>query len=166
MKTEEQQIIENLNLKPHPEGGFFRETYRTPIFVAGKNLPESFGGRRNLSTSILFFLPAGNFSAFHRLRQDEVWYFHHGKGPVLHCIYPDNTYKKITLGPGIEHNQYPQFEIPANTLFAAQTIQNYALVGCLATPGFDFADLDMPPAAQLIKEFPDHQQIIKTLTRT
>lgn len=166
MKAAEEKIIKNLNLKAHPEGGFFRETYRASISLAEKNLPEAFGGRRNLSTSILFFLPEGSFSAFHRLRQDEVWYFHNGSEPVLHCIFPDNTYQKIIMGPGTEKVEHPQVTIPAGTLFAAHANNNYALVGCLATPGFDFADLEMPTAAQLINEFPDHKRIIKAFTRT
>lgn len=166
MKTEEKQIIENLNLKAHPEGGFYRETYRSKIFVAEKNLPDAFGGRRSLSTSILFFLPANTFSAFHRLRQDEVWYFQSGEGPVIHCIFQDNKYRKVNMGPGTLKNEQPQVTIPAGTLFAAEARNQYSLVGCLASPGFDFADLEMPTAAQLIKSHPKHENIIKKLTRT
>ncbi len=166
MKPEEQRIIENLKLKPHPEGGFYYENYRSNIAIAEKNLPETFGGRRSAATSILFFLPSGNFSAFHRLKQDEIWYYHAGNKPVLHCIEPDNTYKKCILGTGANPGEYPQVIMKAGTLFAAETNYSYGLFGCLATPGFDFADLDLPTAAQLIKEFPDHEKLIRKFTRS
>lgn len=166
MQLEEQSIIDNLQLKPHPEGGFYRENYRSDIVAAGRNLPESFGGKRALATSILFFLPAGEYSAFHKLKQDEVWYFHNGQQPELHFIYPDHRYEKKIMGPGLHSEEHPQVVIPAGSYFAASCPHSYALFGCLATPGFDFADLDMPPAVQLTRNFPEHESIIRKLTRS
>ena len=166
MKPEEKRIVENLNLKPHPEGGFYNENYRSHISIAEKNLPETFGGKRSAATSILFFLPEGAFSAFHRLKQDEIWYFHAGNQPILHCIEPDSTYRKCVLGTGIRKDEYPQVIINAGTLFAAESNQSFGLFGCLATPGFDFADLSMPTAAQLIKEYPEHEKLIRRFTRS
>lgn len=166
METDEQRIIENLELKPHPEGGYYRETYRSGLAVAEKNLPDNFGGRRSLATSILFFLPKGEFSAFHRLRQDEVWYYHIGDRPELHCIYPDRSYEKIMLGNGVHDEDHPQVVIPAGTYFAANAANHCALFGCLATPGFDFADLDMPGTTQLTKKFPEYESLIRQFTRS
>ncbi|PLX17389.1 MAG: hypothetical protein C0599_13680 [Salinivirgaceae bacterium] len=166
MDKEVNQIIENFDLKPHPEGGYYRENYRSNINIAEKNLPENFSGRRSLATSILFLLPKGSFSSFHKLKQDEIWYFHAGEGPILHCIAPDHTYTKYKMGSGINRNEVPQLTIPAGTFFAAETTKKFSFSGCMVTPGFDFADFDMPTAAQLIKLFPEHEELIRRFTRS
>jgi predicted cupin superfamily sugar epimerase len=166
MEKEVRQIIENFNMKPHPEGGYYTENYRSKIFVAEKNLPESFPGRRSISTSIMYLLPQGTFSSFHRLIQDEIWYYHAGEGPEIHCIFSDHSYKKIKMGTGIVKEEYPQVIIPAGTFFAASAPANFAFCGCVVTPGFDFADLDMPGASQLIKMFPEHEKLIRKYSRS
>lgn len=166
MRKEVSQIIENFDMKPHPEGGYYVENYRSNIIIAEKNLPESFSGRRPTATSILYLLPQGKFSAFHKLKQDELWYYHAGEGPVLHCISPDHTYTKYTMGSGIKQNDLPQIIIPAGTFFAAEAINKYAFCGCVVTPGFDFADLDMPSTTQLVKMFPEHETLIRRLTKS
>ena len=166
MKEEVNKIIKNFDMKPHPEGGYYTENYRSKINIAEKNLPESFSGRRSISTSILFLLPQNSFSAFHKLKQDEIWYYHAGEGLVLHCIAPDHTYTKHVMGSGIKAGEFPQIIIPAGTFFAAETTNNFAFSGCVVTPGFDFADLDMPSAAQLIKMFPEHESLIRKFTRS
>jgi predicted cupin superfamily sugar epimerase len=153
MKTEAQKLIEKFDLQPHPEGGYFQENYRSEIIIAEKNLPVDFGGRRSLATSILFLLPQGTFSAFHKLKQDEIWYYHGGNGPIIHCIYPDGTHKKFKMGLGLEKDEQPQLIIPAGTFFASVAEDDYGFCGCVVTPGFDFADFNMPTAAQLIKIF-------------
>lgn len=166
MNAIEQEIIERLQLQPHREGGYFRETYRSDILLSARNLPETFGGRRTLATSIIFFLPQGAFSIFHRLKQDEIWNFHAGSPISIHAIAPNGTYKYIELGDGIKDKGVPQVIIPAGTFFAAEATQGYGLLGCIAAPGFDYADLDMPASSQLIKLFPQHETLIKKFTRS
>lgn len=163
--NQEQVLIKTLALAPHPEGGYYRETYRAGIDMAGKNLPEVFGGRRQSATSILFLLSSSDFSAFHKLNQDEVWYFHQGGLLILHLIHEDGTYEELKLG--LPHNNgQPQCIIPAKTLFAAETKGEYCLVGCMTSPGFDFADLVMPSRKTIMEQHPQHETLIKKFTRT
>ena len=164
MSPEEKEIVTRLGLKPHPEGGFFKETYRSDIYIPSRLLPDRFGGRRSLTTSIMFFLPHKAFSAFHRLKQDEVWNYHGGDTVEIHCILPDGEYLVYLLG--VDADAVPQVVVRQGTYFAAYAPGTYSLVGCIATPGFDFSDLELPTSAYLIGLFPAHKEIIKQFTRS
>jgi predicted cupin superfamily sugar epimerase len=158
--------IKRLNLRPHPEGGFFRETYRAAESVAADQLPPRFGGARSFSTAIYFLLGAGHFSAFHRIKADEIWHFYAG-GPLdLYVIQPDGQLITQRLGLNVEHGELPQRVIPANHWFAARPApaSPYTLVGCTVAPGFDFADFELATTTQLAALFPQHKTIIATLT--
>lgn len=100
-----QYWIDLLNLTPHPEGGFFREIYSSNIFVDGNLISSEFNGRRNLSTSIYFLLKSGEVSRLHRLRSDEIWYYHTGSTLTLYTIDVDGKQNETILGKNIEKNE-------------------------------------------------------------
>ena len=159
------EIRRYLELDSHPEGGAFREVFRSPAKV---NHPHREGENpRPAMTSIYFLLEPGQFSAFHLVRSDEVWVLLAG-GPVeQHRITPDGTYECDVLGMDLPAGQKPQTVVPANTWQAARPVSEapYALCGCIVAPGFEFSDFAMPPAEELIQQFPQHEQIITELTR-
>jgi uncharacterized protein len=159
--------VERLQLVPHPEGGFFKETYRSPEVIPKKALPRRFLGDRAFSTSIYFLLDKDNVSAFHRIQQDEVWHFYDGTALILHIIGPDAAYATRTLGKDADAGQAPQIIVKAGCFFAAEleNKESYALTGCTVAPGFDFEDFDMPDRERLIALFPRHADIIKRFTR-
>ena len=157
-----QRWIDELRLQPHPEGGWFRETYRAAEAVPAGALPPRFAGPRVFSTSIYFLLPAGAFSAFHRIRSDEVWHFHDGDALELHLLHPDGHHEVRPVGPGAF-----QAVAPAGCWFGARVAAGgrYALVGCTVAPGFDFADFELARRGDLLSQFPARADIIRTLTR-
>jgi len=160
-------IIQKLNLAPHPEGGYFRETYRSKGETSYECLDSRYTGKRNYSTCIYFLLTYGSFSAFHRITQDEIWHFYDGSPLYLHMISADGEYSKVTLGRDLNAVEVPQFIVPGGTWFAATVISpgGYTLVGCTVSPGFDFADFEPGNRDALISLFPKHSGIIKQLTR-
>jgi predicted cupin superfamily sugar epimerase len=157
-----QEVITLLGLSPHPEGGFFRETFRAPHSVAASFAPVS----RAASTAIYFLLRAGEFSAFHRVLSDEVWHHYLGGTLELHTVDRAGTHQRVELGPQLQHGEYPQWVVRAGTLQAARVIgEGFALCGCTVAPGFDFADFDMPPRAELIRSYPALSDLIESFTR-
>jgi uncharacterized protein len=155
------EVIAALGLTPHPEGGFFWETFR-----AAASVDAPFGARRAASTAIYFLLRAGDFSAFHAVRSDEVWHHYLGASLELHTIDPSGRHERIELGPELLHGERPQWVVPAGTLQAARVIGNgFGLCGCTVAPGFDFADFRMPPRAELVTRFPALQDVIESFTR-
>ncbi|MDD3686111.1 MAG: cupin domain-containing protein, partial [Bacteroidales bacterium] len=97
MNSEIQQIADKLNLQPHPEGGFYRETYRCETVIPQNVLGDNFCGDRNISTCIYFMLVSGNFSAFHRIKQDEFWHFYRGSALLLYMISPEGKLTTVKL---------------------------------------------------------------------
>lgn len=162
-----EEIIKLLNLQPHPEGGYFKETYRSDGFITEDNLGSKFKGQRNYCTSIYFLLTSDSFSAFHRINQDEIWHFYKGSPIKLHIISDDGKYSNIIIGNDLEENQQPQFTVKANDWFAAEVMNknDYTLVGCTVSPGFDFQDFELPKRGFLIQQYPHHELIIRKLTR-
>ena len=159
--------VERLRLEPHPEGGYFRQTYRSQVTIAREALPAGFGGARAASTAIYFLLEGKNFSAFHRLRSDEVWHFYVGAPVSVHVIEPPGKYVSITLGSDPDAGQSFQAVVPAGCWFASHVAdwKSFAVVGCTVAPGFDFEDFDMGKRAELVAEYPQHQEVIQRLTR-
>jgi hypothetical protein len=159
--------IDRLTLARHPEGGYYRETYRSQESLARDSLPERFSGDRALSAAIYFLLPGHEISVFHRIKQDEVWHFYEGSTLTIHAIDPRGEYSTITMGRDVERGETLQATVKAECLFGASVDdpELYALVGCTAAPGFDFDDLEIPRREELLARYPQHRRIIEKLTR-
>jgi predicted cupin superfamily sugar epimerase len=159
--------IEKLRLEPHPEGGYFRQTYRSDVMIAREALPPGFGGARVASTAIYFLIEGENFSAFHRLRSDELWHFYAGSPLAVEVIEPAGRRSTILLGDDADSRQVFQAVVPAGCWFASHVAdwKDWALVGCTVAPGFDFEDFEMAKRAELVREYPEHEEIIRELTR-
>jgi len=159
--------IEKLRLEPHPEGGYFRQTYRSDVMIAREALPPRFSGPRAASTAIYFLLEGENFSAFHRLRSDEVWHFYAGSPLVVEVIEATGWRSTILLGDDADAGQTFQAVVPAEYWFASHVAdwKGWSLVGCTVAPGFDFADFEMAKQEELVKRYPQHREIITKLTR-
>ena len=175
-----QYWIHKLQLSPHPEGGYYRQTYRSDLTIARAGLPPAFPGDRQASTAIYFLLEGKNFSAFHRLRSDEVWHFYAGAPLVVHVISPSGDYSIISLGADPDAGQVLQAVVPAGCWFASHVVENahppaksagrvgqpsWSLVGCTVSPGFEFEDFELAEREQLANKFPCQRQIIERLTR-
>ena len=160
-----QQWIQRLQLQPHPEGGWYRQTYRAPLTLPHAALPGH-AGDRAASTVIYFLLAGDQFSAFHRLRSDEVWHFYAGSELIVHVI-EHGTYSEILLGNDMQAGQQFQAVVPSGCWFGSSLRHpdTYALVGCTVAPGFDFADFEMAKRAELIAHYPQHRAMIERLTR-
>jgi predicted cupin superfamily sugar epimerase len=154
-------LVNALGLAPHPEGGFYRETWRSPLV-----LNELGRGTRAASTAIYFLLPAGTFSAFHRVASDEAWHHYDGDPLDLHVLDPNGAHSVRVLGRDFARGETPQHVVAAGAWQAAVPRgERYALVGCTVSPGFDFADFEMPPRAELVARFPEHAELLARLTR-
>ena len=162
-----QYWVEKLGLEPHPEGGYFRQTYRAELVMPKAALPAGFTGPRAVSTAIYFLLDGNNFSAFHRLRSDEVWHFYAGDPLMVHGIEPDGKYFSIRLGHDLEAGQVLQAVVKAGCWFASHVADwnSFAVVGCTVAPGFDFADFELAKRAELGARYPQHRALIEGLTR-
>lgn len=159
--------IDKLQLIPHPEGGYYRQTYRAELTVEREALPPEFGGNRAVATAIYFLLDATAFSAFHRLRSDEMWHFYAGGALVVHVIAEDGHLSEILLGTDAEAGEVFQAVVKAGCWFGSRLRDpgSFALVGCTVSPGFDFADFELAKRDELVRLYPQHRAIIRTLTR-
>jgi predicted cupin superfamily sugar epimerase len=161
------QIIKELELLPHPEGGYYKETYRSEVSIKKDDLPHSFSGARSLSTTIYFLIESGNFSAFHKIKSDEIWHFY--AGDALEVIEMDETGKvKLTaVGSKMNEAEVFQYVVKANTWFGSRVKASgkFSLVGCTVSPGFDFLDFEMAKREDLLEKFPQHKRIIEEMTR-
>lgn len=162
------QIVDALSLLAHPEGGFYKEVFRSAGRIPSASLPDYFKGDRNYATSIYFLLTSNNFSAFHKINQDETWHFYSGSPLRIHMIDAHGNYTIQELGMDLEQGLEPQFTVPAQVWFAAEVMapNSYSLLGCQVAPGFDFADFNLAKRTELTALFPDHSQVIKTFTRS
>jgi predicted cupin superfamily sugar epimerase len=162
-----ENIIRILQLNPHPEGGYFRETYRSTGQIGPESLGEDYSGKRNYATCIYYLLTSEGFSAFHRILQDETWHFYDGSSLCLHLISSRGVYNKILIGRAFGQGHIPQYTIPGHTWFAASVEEpdDYSLVGCTVSPGFDFADFELGKREELLKMFPQHFGVIRKYTR-
>jgi len=163
-----QHWISHLRLQPHPEGGWFRETHRDTGQIPANALPAEFDSPRNFSTAIYFLLEGRQFSALHRIHQNEVWHFYDGSPLKIEAITPTGDSRQWLIGREPDRDLLPQCVIPGGHIFGASLLANnpdgYALIGCTVAPGFDFNDFQMPDRATLLKEFPQHKELIVSLT--
>jgi predicted cupin superfamily sugar epimerase len=159
-------LVRSLGLTPHPEGGYFRETYRAADTIAAAALPAGFAGPRAVSTAIYYLLEAGQCSRLHRIRSDEVWHFYAGDPLVVAEIAPDGTLRETRLGSDIARGCRPQHVVPAGAWFGSYPApgSRFCLVGCTVAPGFDFADFELADRAALLRSFPAHRALIERLT--
>ena len=150
-----QELIKELGLLPHPEGGYYKETYRSAEEI----------NDRNLLTSIYFVLTSENVSRFHRIKSDELWYFHFGSPVTVHTL-EENGHTEHMLGNDLNKGEKPFLLVQANTIFGSSIDEpgGYALVSCAVAPGFDFRDFELFSKAQLLEEFPEFEAIIDRLT--
>ena len=160
--TTARELIDRLGLTPHPEGGFYRETYRAPDSVQ----VSGFAGSRSVSTAIYYLLAAGDRSMLHRIKSDEVWHFYAGDPLLIVSLSPDGGLTEFRLGNNVARGETPQHIVPAGHWFGACPAEGsaFALVGCTVAPGFDFADFEMGSRAALTAEFPQHVDWIRRLT--
>ncbi len=156
LKTKEQWIKE-LNLEAHPEGGFYLRTEESKETMTRHNKT------RKLYTSIYFVLTEESPSHFHQLTADEIWYYHDGEPLTVHCIYEDGSYEAVKIGKNTEQGERLHFNVPAGTIFGSTVDNDYSLVSCVVVPGFEFTDFKLFSQGELLKDFPQHEDIIKRL---
>ncbi len=160
-------LVKELNLLPHPEGGYYKETYRSEGIITQTCLTSDFSGDRNMATGIYFLIEKGNFSALHKIKSDETWHFYYGD--TLEVIEIDEQGKlTITqIGSNLQEGETFQYTVKANTWFGSRVNSNgnFSLVGCTVYPGFDFNDFELAQQQDLIQLFPQHRQLIIELTR-
>ena len=161
-------LVRHLQLLPHPEGGYYKETYRSVGDIPAEALPAGFDGRRSFATAIYYLLGAGQFSAFHRIRSDETWHYYAGSSALhIHVLDADGGYACITLGPHIDKGEVFQATVPADAWFASEPADRsgFAFVGCTVSPGFDFRDFEMANADVLEAMCPGRHDLIRRLCR-
>lgn len=160
MNAAVRDLVKRFALLPHPEGGYFRESYRSPEPVS---LPR---GTRSASTAIYFLLPEGSVSKLHRIQSDEVWHFYLG-GPLrLTEIHADGGRREVVLGQDVKKGQLLQHVVTAGVWFGAAPDKGsaFSFVGCTVAPGFDFADFELGARAELLRRFPNQRAAIERLT--
>ncbi|KOR28314.1 hypothetical protein TI03_05000 [Achromatium sp. WMS1] len=159
--------IQDLNLMPLPEeGGMYREIYRSQELITQAALPKRFTGDRCYATSIYYLLKYPEFSAFHRLKQEEIWHFYDGQALTLHIIDLQGNYAQKMMGRNIDNGEVLQHVVYAGQLFAAMPTykDSYSLVGCTVAPGFEFTDLEIPSRKVLLNTYPQHKDTIMQFT--
>lgn len=132
------------------------------------SLHSNYNGKRNYSTCIYFLLTSDTFSAFHKIKQDEIWHFYDGSPIILHTISEAGNHEKHIIGRDFNKGEIPQLVVPGNHWFTATVINknDYSLVGCTVSPGFDFSDFELPTRDKLINKFPEHERLITNLTHS
>lgn len=147
--------IKQLGLEPHPEGGYFKSTFASEESVSS----------RKLYTSIYFLLGADDVSHFHRLKSDELWYFHGGSSLLVHVIDEDGNYVEHKVGLDIENGETPQVLVPKNSIFGSSVMEigSFSLVGCMVAPGFEYEDFELFTQSELLDKYPQHEPIIRKL---
>jgi len=149
-----EDLVRIHDLKPHPEGGFYAETYRAAEHIRKDALPERFPGDRSFSTAILYLMPEGVKSRWHRIKSDELWHFHLGGPLVVEEITPAGKLERTVLGAGKDAKL--QYAVAAGRWFRSycQPGSGYSLVGCTVAPGFDFADFETIAPEELARAYP------------
>jgi uncharacterized protein len=160
MTSKADAIISGYGLAPHPEGGWYREYHRSRAVFDG--LP-GYLAPRTAVTAIYFCLKAHEFSAFHRLRSDEVW-IHLAGGPLELVLLGESRDRRMRIA-SVEEGGPPAAVVPSGTLQAARPLADFSFVTCLVAPGFDFSDFELPRRAELLAAWPGRERLIRSLTR-
>lgn len=166
MKRFAEYWIDKLLLTPHPEGGYFKETYRSDENIRKEHLPEKFSGDRNFFTAIFYLLQKEQCSKLHRIKSDEMWHFYDGSGLTIYVIDDSGKLTEEKLGLNSDEGELPQILIKAGDWFGAKINKqnSFCLAGCTVSPGFHFDDFEMGERNNLLKLFPQHKRIIVQLT--
>lgn len=150
-------FIEKMGMVPHPEGGYYKENVKSD-----QNLTEE----RKLWSSTYFLLKDRDFSAFHRLKSDEIWYYHSGTPLMVYIIKVNGELEQVRLGLDIERGEKPQILLPKGCIFGAiMDGTGYSLFSCMVSPGYDFDDFELLSRDTLLEKYPQYAQIIRRLTR-
>ena len=159
-------LITELELQPHPEGGWFREVFRSAGRLQPSALPERYLGSRAYATSIVYLLETGEVSRFHRLRSDELWHFYEGAPLLLHTLSDNGDHTVRTLGRDLRNGEQFMLPVPQDVWMAAEvrSAPGYSLLGCTVAPGFDFSDFELGKRADLLAAFPAQNSIIERFT--
>ena len=159
--------IKELNLLPHPEGGYYKETYRSTELIPKSGLPQRFSSARNFATAIYFLIEQNNFSALHKIKSDETWHFYAGNTLEVVEISEEGKLKKTCVGSNIGLGEVFQYTVKANTWFGSRVKVggDFSLVGCTVAPGFDFEDFEMASREQLAIKYPELKSTIVEFTR-
>ncbi|MDU1322794.1 MAG: cupin domain-containing protein [Clostridium botulinum] len=159
-------FIEKLDMTAHPEGGYYKESFISAENITDSDLTTTFDDKRILWTSIYFLLRNGEVSNFHRLKSDEMWYYHSGSPLTIYMITPEGELITEQLGLDIEKGEKPQVLVPKNYIFgSAMNNKGYALVGCMVSPGFEFSDFELFERDTLLNLYPKYKETIEKLTR-
>ncbi len=150
-----EELIQFYQLEPHPEGGYFKETYRSSLSLSTEK------GERCASTAIMFLITKNSISHFHRLSADEGWHFYDGDPLRLLQITPQGELLEITMGRNPQRGEKLQHIVPAGHWFASTSYGDYSLVGCTVAPGFEFSDFEMGIKSSLQEAFPQHKSILE-----
>ena len=159
------ELISHYKLIPHPEGGFYAETYRSSGLIPAESLP-GFTGSRAYSTAIVYLLRAGDKSHLHRIKQDEIWHFYLGGPMRLLVITADGDFLEVILGQNVAKGQFVQYCVPKGCWFGASPLpqSSFSFVGCTVAPGFEFEDFELASKHQLSQQFPEFAHIIDEFT--
>lgn len=158
-----QKIIKQLDLKPHREGGYYKETYQSEILINRDNQTQ-----RHINTAIYYLLESHDFSCWHRLASDEMWHHYSGSELTIYEINQQGELIQTIVGnPTTSEHAIPQYLVPANTWFAATVNQagSFSLLGCTVAPGFNYDDFEIANRNNLIAQYPQHKELIAKLTR-
>ena len=164
MATRAQQLIDALGLKPHPERGFYAETYRSSVSITA----ASHGGRRAVSTAIFFLVTADEpVTSLHRLKSDELFHLYEGGPLEILRLYENGEWDVARLGLDLDAGERPQVVIPAGTWFGTTLADgaSHCLVGCTVAPGFDFADFELAEGPELELRYPSAADRIRSMRR-
>ncbi len=158
--------IDHLGLQHHPEGGYFKESFRSAYAIQGAAIGDRYEGNRVHSTAIYFLVTADRASRLHRLQTDEIWHFYAGDSLEICCIDPAGVLEIKRLGSDIGKGDALQVLVPAGVWFGArvQAGSEYVLCGCTMAPGFEFADFEMGDRKALLKQFPQLEAIVIELS--
>ena len=159
--------IQLLEMTPHPDGGYYKETYRSTDTIDQVGLSARYDGPRPAGTGIYYLLSEEAVNYLHRLKSDEMWHFYAGDPLLLHLFQPMGEVQQIRLGADPEKGEVFQAVVERDCWFGASLVRSegYALVGCTVAPGFDFADLEMADPETLVDQFPEHTNLILRLTK-
>ncbi|MBC8110862.1 MAG: cupin domain-containing protein [Verrucomicrobia bacterium] len=162
-----QYFVEKYQMQIHPEGGYYRETYRSPEMISYHNLPLRYSESRSFSTSIYFLMESHHFSAFHRIQSDEMWHFYYGCPVHVYVIDEKGNLEILKVGQNPESGELFQALVPAGCWFASHPAEpeSFSLVGCTVAPGFDFADFEIANTDELVSQFPEHEAVIRKFSK-